>query len=506
MIATDKRKAIYLLHQEGMSAREIARRFKLGRNTVHRVIEQQGQPVTVQRRDKQPLDPDRLRQLYQDCEGRVQRMYEKLVEEEGIPVKYSTLTRKVRALGLGQPPQLRCHHVPDEPGQEMQHDTTVYTLELGERRVKLVASLIYLRYAKRRYLKFYRHFNRFQMKCFFHQALTHWGYAARQCIIDNTNLARLRGIGQHAVMVPEMAAFARQYGFEFRCHERGHSNRKAGEERSFWTVETNFLPGRTFASLEDLNAQAFAWATERMEQRPQTKAGIIPAQAFEHERAFLVELPPHWPAPYQVHERGTDQYGYITFDANFYWVPGTDRAQLLVLQYADTLKIYKDRECLAEYALPPDGTRNQRFSPPGLPLPPHHPHNRRHPTQEEEKRLRALGPPVSAYLDWVLARKGPGRHRFLRSLLALSRKMSPELFRQSVERAARFQIEQIDTLERIAGLYLQQGTGLLPVADVDEQFTQRAAYLEGALTEAPDLSVYEDPPQDDPPPADSPHE
>ena len=64
------------------------------------------------------------------------------------------------------------------------------------------------------------------MKCFFHQALTHWGYTARQCIIDNTNLARLRGLGQHAVMVPEMAAFAHQYGFAFRCHERGHSNRK----------------------------------------------------------------------------------------------------------------------------------------------------------------------------------------------------------------------------------------------------------------------------------------
>jgi hypothetical protein len=77
--------------------------------------------------------------------------------------------------------------------------------------------------------------------------------------------------------------------------------------------------------------------------------------------------------------------------------------------------------------------------------------------------------------------------------------MSPELFRQSVERAARCQIEQLDTLERIAGLYLQQGTGLLPVAEVDEQFTQREAYQEGALTEAPDLSVYADPPPGDPP-------
>jgi hypothetical protein len=63
-------------------------------------------------------------------------------------------------------------------------------------------------------------------------------------------------------------------------------------------VETNFLPGRTFTSLEDLNRQALDWSTVRMEQRPQGKAGLIPAQAFEHEHRFLHPLPPHLPAPY----------------------------------------------------------------------------------------------------------------------------------------------------------------------------------------------------------------
>ena len=85
------------------------------------------------------------------------------------------------------------------------------------------------------------------MKCFLHEALTYWGYAPRQCIIDNTNLARLRGTGAQAVIVPEMEAFAKQYGFQLRCHEKGHSDRKAGEERSFWTVETNFLAGRSLS-------------------------------------------------------------------------------------------------------------------------------------------------------------------------------------------------------------------------------------------------------------------
>ena len=242
------------------------------------------------RKDKIHIDPELLRRLYQECDGWLQRVHEKLVEEEGVQVSYPTLTRLARELGLGQPPTTRCEHVPDEPGAEMQHDTTVYQVKLGEQRARLIASLLYLRYSKRRYLKFYRVFNRFAMKCFLHEALMFWGYAAKQCIIDNTNLARLRGSGKRAVIVPEMAAFAERYGFQFVCHALRHPNRKAGEERSFWTVETNFLPGRTFASLEDLNRQALEWATVRMDHRPESKTGLIPAKAFEHERSYLTEL------------------------------------------------------------------------------------------------------------------------------------------------------------------------------------------------------------------------
>ena len=132
---------------------------------------------------------------------------------------------------------------PDEPGVEMQHDTSDYQVKLSGQRTKVIASLLYLRYSKCRYLKFYRVFNRFAMKCFLHEALMYWEHAPSKCIIDNTNLARLRGSGSRAVIVPEMAAFSKQYGFEFICHEIGHSNRKAGNERSFWSVETSFLPG-----------------------------------------------------------------------------------------------------------------------------------------------------------------------------------------------------------------------------------------------------------------------
>jgi transposase len=499
MIEADKRKAIFLLHEEGMSLREIARRLGLSRNTVRAVIAEKGEMAQSIRKDKQQIEESLLRELYQRCEGRIQRVHEILTEEEKIAVSYPTLTRMLRELSISKSTRKRCHQVPDAPGIEMQHDTTLYTIALGEKTHKITASVLYLRYSKRRYLKFYRGFDRFKMKCFMHEALTYWGYAAATCIIDNTNLALLRGTGADAVIVPEMESFACNYGFKWCCHEKGHANRKAGEERSFWTVETNFLPGRSFECLEDLNTQALQWATERLEQRPQGKAGLIPAKAFEHECAYLTKLPAHLPAPYRIGTRDTDQYGYIAFAANYYWVPGTGREEVRVLEYADRIKLYRHRECLAEYPLPADGVKNAKFSPEGLPKPPHGPKNRREPTREEEKRLRAIGREVSAYLDWVLPLKGSGRHRFVRSLLALSRKITSELLCESIARAAKYRIEDIGTIERIVYLYLHQGNGDrefkglgLPSPIIDEHFTEREAYREGSLTDAPDLSLYQD--------------
>ena len=492
MIDPDRRKAIYQLHLAGMPQCQIGRQFHVSARTVRTIVRQQGAMPQTVRKDKIHIDPELLRRLYQQCGGRIQRVHEMLVEDEEVKVSYPTLTRAVRELGLSKPPKARCDHVPDEPGVEMQHDTTVYKVELAGQPTRVIASLLYLRYSKRRYLKFYRVFNRFAMKCFLHEALMFWGYAAKQCIIDNTNLARLRGSGKQAVIVPEMAVFGERYGFQFLCHAIRHPNRKAGEERSFYIVETNFLPGRSFQGLEDLNQQAIQWATVRMEHRPMSKTRLIPAKAFEHERHYLTELPAQLPAPYWPCERGTDEYGYVAVEGNYYWVPGTKREDVKVLRYADHLKIYQHRKCVAEYPLPADGIKNARFSPEGQPPPRYLPKHRHHGSQHEEQRLRSMGSEVAAYVEFALQTPGIQRHRFLRELFALSRKVTPTVFVETLTRARRYGVVQMETLHRIAWLCMSQGQQLLPFVDEDEDFRQRPAYQEGFLTDEPDLSVYDE--------------
>lgn len=75
--------------------------------------------------------------------GWMQRVHEKLVEEEKIQVSYPTLTRLLRAQGLGRDLPARCQQVPDEAGLEMQHDTTLYQVPVGGQAKRVIASLLY---------------------------------------------------------------------------------------------------------------------------------------------------------------------------------------------------------------------------------------------------------------------------------------------------------------------------------------------------------------------------
>ncbi len=496
MIDVNKRKAIFLLNNEGMGVREISRKLGVSTNTVSKIIKQKGRLPETIRRDKVNIEPELLRKLHVQCEGYVQRIHEILVEDHGIKVGYSTLTRNIRELGLGQSRDQRCDQRPDVAGVEMQHDTSPYKVKIGSNRIKVIASIIYMRYSKMRYLKFYRSFNRFAMKCFIHEALTFWEYAASLCIIDNTNLARLRGSGKNAVIAPEMKAFSKQYGFEFICHEIGHANRKAGNERSFYTVETNFFPGRTYKNLEEMNQQAFDWASIRMANRPVSKTRIIPAKVFEHEQAFLKKLPVYITPPYIAHERGIDQYGYVSFMGNYYWVPGKKRFDVKVLEFCDHLQIHHNRIKLAQYSLPPGGTKNKKFSPKGEPKPKYQPKNRKKPTAGEEKILRSAAIEVDEYLDFVLTMKGRARHIFIRQLYSLYKKTAPTVFAKALKRALKYRINNINTIENIIRLLLKQSNYVcssgyvMPLPEINEEFINRPAYLEGRFTDEVDLFIY----------------
>ncbi len=476
------------MHKNGMGIHAITRTLGISRNSVRAILAEGGEVRLEPRADRITPDSAVLAELYKQCSGWKERMWEKLQDEHGIEIGYSTLTRKVRDLGLGQ--KRRAAHVGDEPGGEMQQDTSPYRIKIGAVTVGVIGCSLYYRYSKERYLRFYRAFNRFRMKCFFHEALLHFGHAAPKCIIDNTNLAVHHGTGPDAVMHPEMVAFARRYGFCFVAHHLGHSDRKAGEERSFWTVETNFFPGREFSSLDDLNAQALHWATEIQSNKARSKSGLIPRQAFQYEIAFLRKVVADLPPPYVPHDRTIDQYGFVAFSSNFFWLPSGERGEVKVLEYSHEIKIYQGRRLLVSYPIPPDGVRNEIF-PKDRPHIAYQPRHRDERSGEEEKTLRCVSAAVGDYLDFILKGTGALRHRRVRELHGLYRRLSRELFVRVVERAHRYKVVDVRALDEMARLLVRDDAEFIPDVPFDESYEDREQYRAGRVTDRPDLSSYE---------------
>jgi transposase len=85
-----------------MSNREISRRLNVTRNTVHDIIDQKGIMPEIIRQDKIKIDQELLHKLYNDCNGYIKRIHKKLIEEERIEIGYSTLTIKIRELGISR--------------------------------------------------------------------------------------------------------------------------------------------------------------------------------------------------------------------------------------------------------------------------------------------------------------------------------------------------------------------------------------------------------------------
>ena len=121
MTPAEIRNTVHTLQAQGRSLREISRLLALSRNTVRRILRQPGRTVD----QAAPCDGAtlaRLKAAFERARGNVVRVQE-LLADDGLDVRYSTLTRWVREAALRAPPR-RAGEYDFAPGQEMQHDTS----------------------------------------------------------------------------------------------------------------------------------------------------------------------------------------------------------------------------------------------------------------------------------------------------------------------------------------------------------------------------------------------
>jgi hypothetical protein len=374
------------------------------------------------------------------------RVHEKLAAE-GATLSYAALTAFCRRQGIGQKPIVVAGRYDFKPGEEMQHDTSPHTVEVGGRKYKAQTASAVLCYSHVLFFQINPTFQRFDCKVFLTDALRYMGGAVERVMIDNTHVVVLRGTGSEMIPVPEMEAFGDRFGFRFVAHESGDANRSARVERPFHFIENNFLAGRTFAGWEDLNEQARQWC-DKVNATYKKHIRAIPRELFAIERVHLKPLPVWIPEVYRLDQRTVDVEGYVSVNSNRYSVPVSWIGRRVeVRETKNKIEIELDARNIVAHVRaataearritlaghkPPRGEGVKR----GVPHP-------------EEQAILAAAPELAGYMAAV---KNKGRKVValaLRQLLRLVKEYPREPLLGAAAEAERYGLYDLDRLERM---------------------------------------------------------
>jgi hypothetical protein len=244
--------------------------------------------------------------------------------------------------------------------------------------------------------------------------------------------------------------------------------------------------------MEDLNRQAASWATEWYFRHPDDKTKLVPAEQWEIEKPYLTPIPDYIEPPYRDYMRMTDKNGFIPVYANYYWIPKTKQESVKVVEYPGRIKVYRNRELLIEYPLKPCDVKYQRISPEGYSAE-KTPRNLHLTSRDEETKLRSSGgESMIRYLDFICSKEGAVRyrHQFVKNLYGLSQRIASGVFEKAIARALAYKINNCDTIERIAAQLMRADIQEWPEVSSTGGFEDREAYLEGRLSDEPDLFSY----------------
>jgi hypothetical protein len=468
MLDQSTRAAILRLRDQGHGARAIARWLSISRGSVKRVLAHGTDEVPrLERAELAEPYRDRILELYASCKGNLVRVHEELCAE-GAELSYPALTAFCRRHEIGYEPELPSGQYSFEPGKEMQHDTSPHSAEIAGKRTPVQTASLVLCHSRMIFAQMYPRFTRFECKLFLTDAFRYFRGCCKECMIDNTHVVVLSGTGKNMVPVPEMAAFAERFGFEFRAHEVGDANRSARVERPFDYIENNFFPGRTFTDWEDLNAQARSWC-DRVNAKYRRHLHASPRELFAAESVHLVPLPGYVPDVYALHERIVDTEGYIRLHRTRYSAPWKLMGRRLeVRELRDTIELYDGPRRVGLHRRRSDGP-DARVTDPAHRPPRNEGACARQRLVREEQRLLEKMPRAAEYIA-LLRQRRRGSTRDLRWLWRMVSEYPPVAVSAAVDEALQYGMAELDRLERMILRRIARNFFVLPRnADTDPE-------------------------------------
>jgi len=285
--------------EQGKTKTELAARFGISRQTIHRWIRSgdmdrdlSAETVRYARRAQVARKIDRykgiiLSRLAEYPELSAVRLFQE-IRAAGYAGGYTQVKEYVREV-RPRPPEEPVVRFETPPGHQGQVDFADFRLPWGKR----YAFLVVLGFSRTLWLQF---FSRQTMQHVFEgleTAFTFFGGVPQELLFDQMKAVIIqdeRSDGGRLTENAEFLRFAHHWDFRVRACRPYRAKTKGKVERPVSYVRSSFFYGRTFTSDEDLNRQARHWLDHVANVRIHGTLKERPVDRLEHEQDVLKPL------------------------------------------------------------------------------------------------------------------------------------------------------------------------------------------------------------------------
>jgi transposase len=338
---------------QGKSISETARKTGMARNTIRKYLKE-GECVHKLKGTRKPskLDPykrligEMLGQGIYNCQVMLRRL-----KEDGYGGSLSILKDYVKPL---RPPAIKAgpavKRYETEPGEQAQMDWGImhYT-DMQGKVSKLMCFAMVLGNGRNRFLEFTRRSDtKSLIRCMLN-GFTYFGGIPKTVLTDRMKTVLLSMDNGQPNWQSEFKAFAADAGFVPKVCRARRPQTKGKVERLIRYAKDNFMAGRRFVDLNDLNGQALAWC-DHVNNKVHGSTGEIPALSIKREQLKPIPVPIE---RYRWQQRKVSKDCFVSYDGTRYGINWHYCGQeVLVMQKDEELLIasgYGELICKHQY-------------------------------------------------------------------------------------------------------------------------------------------------------------
>jgi transposase len=348
MIGWDSIMDVISLHKEHKSIRKVSRLSGMSRNTIRRILRDEHAPLNNCRNRQSALAP-----FFEYINGRyASGLSALLIHQELLKIGYSgsydPVQRYVKTLrdkdtvskkmtirfetGPGHQAQLDwgyCGHSIDKSGKVKPLYVFAYVLSFSR--------FCYVEFTEsmQQEILVNCHKNAFDYCC----------GVPSQILYDNMKQVRLGPNKLNPIMVD----FSQYYGFNIKTCRPYRPRTKGKVERLINYFKGNFLPGKSFSSLADANAQAKEWMSNVANNRLHSTTGEKPCELLAKENLLNHSTIKPFNLIRCV-ERKVSVEAFVNFEGNKYSTPPEEVSKIVAVEHlGEKIKIYSKDRLIVEH-------------------------------------------------------------------------------------------------------------------------------------------------------------